>query len=90
MRRRVSATTSLQDCVMKIIIQSICIHHEDIEMSDYLMRGLGEIKRVLTLDAKELSLNNRQYYISVINEAMDLIRFYDLNVKRMEDRVKDE
>jgi|TARA_R100000789_G_C2959821_1_gene137558 hypothetical protein len=59
-------------------------------MSDYLMRGLGEIKRVLTLDAKELSLNNRQYYISVINEAMDLIRFYDLNVKRMEDRVKDE
>tara|TARA_Y100001951_G_C11125073_1_gene175005 strand:- start:69 stop:236 length:168 start_codon:yes stop_codon:yes gene_type:complete len=54
-------------------------------MSDYLMRGLGEIKRVLTLDAKELSLNNRQYYISVINEAMDLIRFYDLNVKRMED-----
>ena len=56
-------------------------------MSDYLVRGLAELKRVLTLDAKELSLNNRQYYISVINEAMDLIRFYDLNVKRMEEEL---
>ena len=62
------------DCVMKILIQSICIHHEDIKMSDYLVRGLAELKRVLTLNAKELSINDRQYYICIVNEAIDTIQ----------------
>jgi len=42
-------------------------------MSDYLLRGISEIRRVLTLDAKELSATDRHYYIQILNEIHDLL-----------------
>ena len=42
-------------------------------MSDYLLRGLSEIKRALTLNARELSNTDRQYFIQVLNEVYTIL-----------------
>jgi hypothetical protein len=41
-------------------------------MSDYLLRGISEIRRIVTFD-KELSATDRYYYIQILNEVHDLL-----------------
>ena len=44
-------------------------------MSDYLLRGISEIKRALLLDARELPSTDRQYFIQVLNEVYDILLY---------------